>query len=74
MQNAIGTQSVYSPGDSDPAEMPADCLTKWLPSAKLKRSVEYMTGVRARPTEASHAVIGIESLDEAIANFFGREG
>ena len=49
-------------------EMPADCLTKWLPSTKIRRSVEYMTGVRAQPTDASHAVIEIEGLEEAISH------
>ena len=31
-------------------DMPADFLTKWIPSAKLARSVEYATNARARRT------------------------
>ena len=34
----------------------------------MRRSVEYMTGVRARPTEAGHAVFEIEDIEDAIAN------
>ena len=49
-------------------EMPADCLTKWLPSAKLRRSVEYMTGARVAPTASHGQVIEMSAIEGAIAH------
>ena len=49
-------------------EMPADCLTKWLPSAKLRRSVEYMTGARVSPTASHGQVIEMSAIEGAIAH------
>jgi hypothetical protein len=49
-------------------EMPADCLTKWLPSAKLRRSVEYMTGARVAPTANTGQVIEMSAIEGAIAH------
>ena len=50
-------------------QMPADCLTKWLPGPKVQRSVDYMTGVRARPTPtADCAELDLTDLDSAIAH------
>ena len=50
-------------------EMPADCLTKWLPSEKLRRSVDYMTNRRAAPqATAAYSEITINDIAEAIAN------
>ena len=33
-------------------EMPADFLTKWIPSPKLEQSIRYATNLRARRTVA----------------------
>ena len=49
-------------------QMPADCLTKWLPSAKLRRSVEYMTGARVAATANASEIIGLGAIESAIAN------
>ena len=49
--------------------MPADCLTKWLPSDKLRRSVEYMTNRRAAPeATAAYSEITLDDIADAIAN------
>ena len=48
--------------------MPADCLTKWLPSDKLKRSVEYMTGARVAATANASEMIEVGAIESAIAN------
>ena len=50
-------------------QMPADCLTKWLPSDKLRRSVEYMTNRRAAPeATAAYSEITLDDIADAIAN------
>ena len=48
-------------------QMPADCLTKWLPSTKLRRSVEYMTGSRVAATANTSIVIAMSAIESAIA-------
>ena len=50
-------------------QMPADCLTKWLPRDKLRRSVDYMTNRRAAPqATAAYSEITINDIADAIAN------
>ena len=50
-------------------QMPADCLTKWLPSDKLRRSIEYMTNKRMAPqATAAFSEITLGAIAEAIAH------
>ena len=50
------------------AQMPADCLTKWLGADKVRASVEYMTGKRAQATPSASMAIDLTVINEAIAN------
>ena len=52
------------------AQMPADCLTKWIPSGKVRQSVQYMTNPagRAASTLGTRPACDLAELDEAIAN------
>ena len=55
-------------------EMPADCLTKWIPSAKVRQSVEYMTNSRGRAaSKLSGEQIDMAALSDAIACLAGSE-
>ena len=50
-------------------QMPADCLTKWLPSDEVRRSVDYMTNRRAAPqATAAYSEITLNDIADAIAN------
>ena len=49
-------------------QMPADCLTKWLPSTKLGRSIAYMTGSCVAATANTSIVIEMSAIESAIAH------
>ena len=51
------------------AQMPADVLTKWIPSGKTRQSVQYMTnpGGRAASVMSACAECDVSELDAAIA-------
>ena len=48
--------------------LPARAYAQWLPSAKLRRSVEYMTGARVAPTANTGQVIEMSAIEGAIAH------
>ena len=50
-------------------QMPADVLTKWIPSGKTRQSVQYMTNTNGRATSAMSTATNCdpEALEEAIA-------
>ena len=51
------------------AQMPADVLTKWIPSGKTRQSVQYMTnpGGRTASVMSACAEFDVNGMDAAIA-------
>ena len=51
------------------AQMPADVLTKWIPSGKTRQSVQYMTNPSGRTASVMSACaeFDVSALDAAIA-------